>query len=130
MFSTSMRFAGSSANRAARGQKSISGYVHPVAALCLVLLVSGSVLGQSSPGNSALASIHGKLTTTQDGAATALAGIPVKLSPEGAGAIPETADTDEAGQYQFKNLKPGPYTVSVGLAGFKPFAKAVQVEPG
>ena len=130
MFSPTMRFAGSSANRAARGQKSISGYVRPVAALCLVLLAAGSVLGQASPGNSALASIHGKLTTTQDDAATALAGIPVKLSSEGAGAIPETADTDEVGQYQFKNLKPGAYTVSVGLAGFKPFAKAVQVEPG
>src|SRR5262245_42954226 len=65
--------------------------------LCLLLLTALSALGQAGRGNSPLASIHGTLTTAQDNAPTALAGITLKLSPDGAGGIPETADTDESG---------------------------------
>src|SRR5215471_12431966 len=103
-------------------------WFRPLAVLCLVLLASGSARGQGGRGNQGLASIHGTLTTAQD---NALAGITVKLSPGEADAVPVTADTDESGRYEFKNVKPGAYTVSVvGLTGFKPFAKAVQVEAG
>ena len=96
--------------------------------LCLLLIATAPARGQSQR-NPGLASIHGTLTTTQDGAATALVGITVKLSAEAASTSVE-ADTDEAGLYEFQDLRPGPYTVSVGLTGFKPFRKAVQAEPG
>ena len=96
--------------------------------LCLLLIATAPARGQSQR-NPGLASIHGTLTTTQDGAATALVGITVKLSAEAASTSVE-ADTDEAGRYEFQDLRPGTYTVSVGLTGFKPFRKAVQAEPG
>src|SRR5215471_3992587 len=102
-------------------------WFRPLAVLCLVLLASGSARGQGGRGNQGLASIHGTLTTAQD---NALAGITVKLSPGEAGALPVAADTDESGRYEFKNVKPGAYTVSVGLTGFKLFLKAIQVEAG
>jgi hypothetical protein len=102
-------------------------WFRPLAVLCLVLLASGRAAGQSGRGNQGLASIHGTLTTAQD---NALAGITVKLSPGEAGALPVAADTDESGRYEFKNVQPGAYTVSVGLTGFKLFAKAIQVEAG
>jgi hypothetical protein len=39
-------------------------------------------------------------------------------------------ETDEAGHYEFKGLRPGNYTVSVSQQGFKAVTKAVSVAPG
>src|SRR5262245_22513411 len=108
----------------------LRGWLRAAAGLCLLLLATVSALAKASQGNSGPSSIHGTLTTSEGGAATALAGITVKLSAQEAGGTAVAADTDESGRYEFKNVKPGAYTVSVGLTGFKPFAKAVQVEAG
>ena len=43
---------------------------------------------------------------------------------------PITADTDDAGHYEFKDLKPGTYTISINQPGFTPFTKTVTAESG
>src|SRR5262245_38539534 len=91
------------------------GWLRPMAVVCLLLLAAVSARGQASQGNLGQASIHGTLTTTQDGAATALADITVTLNAAAAGFAPVRADTDESGRYEFKDVKPGAYTVAVGL---------------
>jgi hypothetical protein len=86
--------------------------------------------GRSSSDKSQAASIKGTISTKQEDASSDLSGISVKLSaipPEGE---PLSADTDEAGHYEFKNLKPGKYTVSVSQQGFKAVSKTVSVSPG
>ena len=119
------------AKRRDRGaNRPVPRWLFPMVVLCLLLVATVSAPAEGSQGNSGPASIGGTLTTTQDGAATPLAGITVKLSLAAAGGMAANADTDESGRYEFKDLKPGPYTVSVSLAGFNPFMKAVQVGSG
>src|SRR5438105_5605599 len=104
------------------------------AVISLFLLASIPALGQTAPStdeNAQLGSIHGTLSNTQGGASDGLAGISVQLTanpPDGsAGAA---ADTDDAGHYAFKDLKPGSYTISVNQTGFKPVTKSVVVKAG
>jgi Carboxypeptidase regulatory-like domain len=77
-----------------------------------------------------LGSIHGTLTTTQEDTSSGLAGISVKLTTEPPDGNPMTADTDDAGHYEFKDLKPGTYTISITQAGFKPFTKSLSLSAG
>jgi Carboxypeptidase regulatory-like domain len=91
-------------------------------------LAAVSVWGQqsSAPKNGDLsASIHGTVSTVQDNVTSGVAGITVKLSGDALGGTPRTADTDEKGVYEFKNLAPGSYTISIELQGFKPVSKGV-----
>src|SRR5437660_11935075 len=76
-----------------------------------------------------LVSIHGTLTTTQDDPSSGLAGISLRLTTEPPDGSPLIADTDDAGHYEFKNLKPGSYTISVNQSGFAPVTKALEVKP-
>ena len=71
------------------------------------------------------ASIHGTVSTVQDNVTSGVAGITIKLSGEPLHGTPVTADTDEHGVYEFKNLAPGSYTISIELQGFKPISKPV-----
>ncbi len=41
-----------------------------------------------------------------------------------------SADTDDAGRYEFRNLKAGTYTISITQSGFKPVVKRVSVAAG
>ena len=41
-----------------------------------------------------------------------------------------SADTDDAGHYEFKDLKAGSYTISINQAGFAPFTKTLEVKAG
>ena len=68
-------------------------------------------------------SIHGTVTTLQDNVTSGVAGITVKLSGDPLKGPPATADTDEHGVYEFKNLVPGNYTISIELQGFKTITK-------
>jgi Carboxypeptidase regulatory-like domain len=77
-----------------------------------------------------LGSIHGTLTTTQEDTSSGLAGISVNLTTEPPDGNPMTADTDGAGHYEFKDLKPGTYTISITQAGFKPFTKSLSLSAG
>jgi hypothetical protein len=74
-------------------------------------------------------SIHGTLTTTQADASGGLAGISVQVATKPPNGGPLTADTDDAGHYEFKDLKPGSYTISINQAGFAPFTKSLDLKP-
>lgn len=76
------------------------------------------------------ASLHGTVTTSQNGATTILTGVSVKLSGALISGSPLTADTDENGRYEFRDLQPGAYTVSIDADGFKATARSVNVKTG
>lgn len=103
------------------------------AAACLLLHTTAPAIGQTAKtGNEKLrmGSIHGNLTTTQENASSGLAGITVNLSIEPANGSPLTTDTDDAGRYEFMDLKPGTYTISISQPGFKPFTRSISLNPG
>jgi carboxypeptidase family protein len=102
-------------------------------AFWIVLLATFPALGQtnhSGSEKSPVGSVQGNLSTTQDNEATGLAGITVQLSPEAPDGGAETADTDDTGHFDFDNLKPGSYSISISQQGFKKFSQAVSVIPG
>ena len=112
--------------------RGVSGWLLQTTAALVILLAAFPVFGQearTSGESPRSASIRGTVTTLQENTASGLAGITVKLTP-GSNASPLTADTDEAGQYEFKGLKPGTYTLSITQQGFKPYTKTVTVNPG
>jgi hypothetical protein len=74
-------------------------------------------------------SIRGTVSTMQDNALSGVAGISVKVSGDPLHGTPLSADTDEHGGYEFKNLEPGTYTISINLQGFKPITKLVALNP-
>jgi hypothetical protein len=86
--------------------------------------------GRSSSEKPQTTSIKGTISTKQEDASSDLSGISVKLSaipPEGE---PLSAVTDDGGHYEFKDVKPGKYTVSINQQGFKPVSKTVSVAAG
>lgn len=101
---------------------------------CRVLLLATiPALGQATlTGNEKLrlGSIHGTLSTTQENTSAGLAGITIKLSTEPPDGNPLTADTDDAGLYEFKKLRPGSYTIPINQPGFKPSTKSLSLNPG
>ena len=92
---------------------------------CLALIPVSAQQPTKAKTADLAASIRGTVTTMQDNAATVVAGITVKLSGDALHGAPLTADTDEHGIYDFKNLAPGAYTVSIDLQGFKPVNQIV-----
>src|SRR6267143_6101907 len=97
-----------------------------------LLLAASPVFGQETH-NAAESlhsgSIHGTVTTLQENTSSGLAGVTVKLTPGPDGSA-STAGTDEAGQYEFKGLKPGTYTISINQPGVRPYTKTVTVNAG
>ncbi|MGB2591981.1 MAG: carboxypeptidase regulatory-like domain-containing protein [Candidatus Acidiferrum sp.] len=101
--------------------------------LLLFLGATIPLFGQSTSSNRQkpqTGSIHGTLSTKQDNASSGLSGISVSLTTVPPDANPLTAETDDAGHYEFKGLKPGSYTVSVNQQGFKAVTKTVTVAAG
>jgi hypothetical protein len=86
--------------------------------------------GRSSSEKPQTASLKGTISTKQEDASSDLSGISVKLSavPPVGEALSE--DTDDAGHFEFKAIKPGKYTVSVSQQGFKPVSRTVSVAAG
>jgi len=76
-----------------------------------------------------LGSVHGMLSTTQADSG-GMAGINVQLLTTPDDGNPLTAQTDDAGHYEFKDVKPGPYTISINQPGFAPFKKSLEVKAG
>jgi hypothetical protein len=110
-----------------------SGWLRQAAAACVFMLATIPTLGlatQTGNEKQPLGSIHGTLTTTQEDASSGLAGITVKLTMEPPDGNPLTANTDDAGLYEFNDLKPGSYTISINQPGFKPVTKALSLIPG
>ncbi len=75
--------------------------------------------------NEQAASIKGTVSTTQDNSASGVAGIALKLTREPATGTPLETGTDEHGAYEFLNLEPGKYTITINVSGFKPATKSV-----
>jgi hypothetical protein len=126
-FKATLAFAGSTAGRVTLD------WVPRVAALFVILAASIPALGQGTrPSGEKMqtGSIHGTISTTQENAASDLSGISVTLTGEAADRNTLSADTDDAGRYEFKNLKPGNYTISIAQSGFKPVTKRVSVAAG
>src|SRR5256885_13656379 len=102
------------------------------AAALVFLLLTISTLGQTAPvGGAQLqsGSVHGTLTTSQAGDSGGLAGISVQLAPKPSAGNPSTAVTDDNGRFEFKDVSPGSYTISVNQSGFAPVTKSLEVKP-
>jgi carboxypeptidase family protein len=98
----------------------------------VLLFATTSAYSQDTPPRNAsgqAGSIRGTVSTMQDNALSGVAGISVKLSADPLRGTPLSAETDEHGGFEFKNLEPGTYTISVGLQGFKPISKSVVLKP-
>jgi hypothetical protein len=98
--------------------------------ILIVAWVAGARASAQQKRDDASASIHGTITTKKDGTAAGISGVTVKLAGEATGPTPITTDTDDGGQYEFKNLKPGSYTLSIAQPGFKAASRPVTVAPG
>lgn len=104
-------------------------------AACLFIILAAAVpaFGQtprSSGDNKQTGSIHGTISTKQENVGSDLSGIGVKLTTVPPVGDAVTTVTDEAGRFEFKNLKPGSYTISIAQAGFKTVVKQVSVAAG
>jgi hypothetical protein len=98
-----------------------------VVAIILLFAIPSAFAQDASPGSAGgqADSIRGTVSTMQDNALSGVAGISVKLSGDPLHGTPLSADTDERGGYQFQNLEPGTYSISINLQGFKPITKSV-----
>src|SRR5579864_8455551 len=99
--------------------------------LLLLLTVSSLFAQDTSPKKPSpqAGSIRGTVTTIQDNTPSGVAGISVKLSGDPLHGTPLSADTDEHGAFEFQNLEPGTYSISITLQGFKPISKSVVLAP-
>ena len=117
----------------APGHHWLGGFCRQAATLWILVLVAIPAIGQTAPTSdqkTRLGSVHGTLTTTQADASGGLAGITVQLATQPPAGSPLTADTDDAGRYEFKDVQPGAYTISVSQTGFAPYTKSLQLKPG
>jgi hypothetical protein len=117
---------------ATSSQRWAANWLRRAPAAWVLLLLTISTLGQTSPAGSEqtrAASIRGTLTTTQADTSGGLAGISVQLTAKAPDNGPFTADTDDAGHYEFKDLLPGTYTISITQPGFAPFTKSLDLKP-
>ena len=97
------------------------------------LLIAFVTRAQTAPAGQEKSSggtILGTLSTGQADSSGGLAGITVQLKANPPGDFALTADTDDSGHFEFKDLKPGSYTISVNQSGFKPFSKSLTLGAG
>ena len=102
-----------------------------ILAAVVLFAVSSAFAQDASPKKSGAqaGTIRGAVTTVQENTASGVAGISVKLSGDPLHGTPRSADTDEHGAYEFQNLEPGTYTLSIALQGFKSISKSVALAP-
>ena len=94
------------------------------------LFAPSSMVGQKTTpktSSDSVASLQGTVTA-QDG--SALAGATVKLIGKAPTGTPAIAETDENGHYDFLNLGPGDYSISVEGEGFKRIEGTVLLNAG
>jgi hypothetical protein len=87
----------------------------------LILAAAFPVFAQSAspaPDKSPTGSLHGTISTKQENVGSDLSGISVKLTTVPPAGDSLNTDTDDAGHYEFKNLKAGTYLVSITQQGF------------
>ncbi len=108
-------------------------WLREVAAAFVLLLATMPVAAQTAASTAQKAqagSIHGTLTTTQADSSGGLAGITVQLAAKPPEGSPLSTETDDAGHYEFKDLQPGSYTISISQSGFSPFTKTLEIKSG
>ena len=101
-----------------------------LAAALVLMFAPFSVCAQKATtknGNDAAAALRGTVSV-QNGAA--LGGATVKLGRKAPTDALATAETDENGHYEFRNLEPGEYSISVEGEGFEEIEKAVLLKAG
>ena len=98
----------------------------PVVLVLVLLFAPFSAFGQKKTSQTT-SSIHGTVTA-QNGAV--LAGATVQLVRNGSTNVTASADTDEMGHYEFQNLEPGEYSVSVAGVGFRKTEITLLVKAG
>jgi hypothetical protein len=98
----------------------------PLLSLLSIALFSGVAAAQSAP--SATGTLRGAVATAApDGQSYNIPGASLKLkSPAQA----LDAMTNDAGEYQFKNLLPGAYTLEASVQGFKTASKSLTIRAG
>jgi hypothetical protein len=99
----------------------------------LILAAAFPVFAQSAspaPDKSPTGSLHGTISTKQENVGSDLSGISVKLTTVPPAGDSLNTDTDDAGHYEFKNLKAGTYLVSITQQGFKAVTKQVKLSAG
>src|SRR6516162_10531545 len=101
-----------------------------LAAVLALMFAPFSVCAQKATtknGNDAAAALRGTVSV-QNGAA--LGGATVKLGRKAPTDALATSETDENGHYEFRNLEPGEYSISVEGEGFEEIEKAVLLKAG
>jgi hypothetical protein len=93
-----------------------------MAAICTALLAAPAVLAQSQGTGQIVGTVY-------DASGAAIPGAKVTATGKSTGLVREF-ETNEAGQYRFVLLPPGPYTVSVKHTGFKNAKSDVNVSVG
>jgi hypothetical protein len=103
-----------------------------LAAFILCLMAASAVFAQKdSPraGGDQTASVHGTVLTMVRDSLASLTAATIKLSHDPLVGNPLSVLTDENGRFQFRNLQPGTYVISVEAKGFKAIRLSVVLNP-
>ncbi len=97
----------------------------------LIFAISGFARQSGSAGQSASASVSGKVTAAsgQNGTNN-LAGITLKLTAVAAGSASRTTVTDFEGRFELTHLTAGSYTLEAVVEGFQPQTATILLESG
>jgi Carboxypeptidase regulatory-like domain/TonB dependent receptor-like, beta-barrel len=57
-------------------------------------------------------------------------GVAIKLTANAPGLPPETAYSNESGEYELNDIPAGPYTLDATIEGFKPFTRKITITAG
>jgi hypothetical protein len=101
-----------------------------LAVVLVFLFAPSSLVAQTTTpksGGHSVAAVHGTVTA-QNG--SPMAGVTVKLTPKAPSGTTATMETDENGHYEFHNVEPGDYSLSVEGQGFKGIDRAVALKAG
>jgi preprotein translocase subunit Sec61beta len=97
-----------------------------IAVVFVTVLATEAATAQTTTGN-----LHGTVTTTTpQSRLLPVGGVAVKLTGVGPGLPTETAYSDEQGNYEFRDLPAGSYTLDATIEGFKPVTLNVTIAAG
>ncbi len=98
-----------------------------------LLFAAAVASGQNPPAKieaTQPASLGGTVSTADPASPAVLPAVTLRLSAVSPGATPFTTVTDEQGHYEFLDLLPGSYSITLDLQGFKGITKTILVTPG
>ena len=101
-----------------------------LASAALVFCRASAFAEDRSADGAATAAMEGAVSASGPQGPESVPGVTVELTSRGSGHPPLSASTDADGHYQFSNLAPGEYTVTVAVEGFRPFRETIALKPG